>query len=978
MDKTISKKQVWYQSDFSIPNREKIVESLPNSLAKIAELFPNRVALLCDEQSYSFTDLVNRVAGLADEINAFADGYGPVALVQSIGFDSIAAWFACALSGRPFLLLEPDHPPKRLREIIEHANCSLVLMDHKTSLILLNLSHVKILISDGRKGILKLDAGLRPTEPTMIFPTSGSTGKPKLVTYSAVTILVKVHGSIQLMKVPDSAKVLIAGSHGNYGFLHHALVFLLSGGTICLEDVKARGFSVILQAINQLGARHVRFTPSMFRKFAALPQAKETLRLLDAVRFSGEPLLMNDIRLAHSVLKPECLIQNIYGSTESALFIWSSAIEKINFTESTVPIGKIYPLSSYSIRTLEDIGDDTTGELLIRSKFHALGDLQDGIINGERFLFSEDFKEERIYSTGDIVRSLPDGNLIHLGRSERMVKVRGNRVFLTEVENQLRNLPGVTGAVVVDSQIREDIMLFGFITTDSVQTSENVLLALSGILPDFMIPRSIICLSEIPLMPGGKVDYIALKAKIPQFDNETYSDTGHQDNYRRLIQLWDSILWNGAHKQNADFLALGGDSLSFMILVVEVERIFEKKLDIEEFRAKSTLGNLAELLGIQRLSIDPKIRESLQVRLLLPSLKPSKGIALGIPGYWGSTHAFPFRQAGLFDDYDIWVADFIVNKGSLSQNKRWWRVANELVEGIQKGEIPLPRIIFGYSFGGGLAWLISRLLARIVQFPIFVVMVDAIPLHRLKPYRNNQLKKALELVSTEQAPPTLHIQREPLSDVWFGVGSTNEWESSDNIQSIVHLPTVDHLEMARWNILALASDAVTNFLNQKPSSNPWKPSLPPPTSFGVQIHNAINGDPTLLKLVTNEFIKHPEKASLNQLITLVIFLHFNHEDKMSKQLIRNSMDKWGNYVTVQYLFRRIQRELDLLLSDKIPPFYPMSIISIEASLGKKPKEYVTFTSHQKRLFIMAYDVFLALLAAFWSRFKRMLLNIPKQ
>ncbi|MFM8360265.1 MAG: hypothetical protein ACKOET_17085, partial [Verrucomicrobiota bacterium] len=63
------------------------------------------------------------------DVHARAAGF----LVPSAGLDSVASWFACALAGRAFLLLEPDHPPARLRELIELAACPLVLGDPKTS-----------------------------------------------------------------------------------------------------------------------------------------------------------------------------------------------------------------------------------------------------------------------------------------------------------------------------------------------------------------------------------------------------------------------------------------------------------------------------------------------------------------------------------------------------------------------------------------------------------------------------------------------------------------------------------------------------------------------------------------------------------------------------------------------------------------------------------------------------------------------------
>lgn len=962
---------IWHKSIFSPPNPEQICKSLSDSLAHVASLWPDSPAVLCDGETYSFHDLASRAAGLAEEINEAANASGPIALVQSVGIDAIAGWFACAHSGRPFLLLEPDHPPARLLELIETAKCVLVLGDHTTSEILMNLPTVKVLISDGRKGTLQQGHGLSPDDPAMIFPTSGSTGSPKLITYSTTTMQVKVQSSIAQMRVPNGASVLIAGSHGNYGFLHHALVFLLTGGAICFADIKAGGFAAVLHAIKNLGARHARFTPSMFRKLAALPQANETLTLLEGVRFSGEPLLAEDLTLAQSILKPECLIQNVYGSTESALFIWSSSHDKLNAGEPTAPIGWIYPLASYSIQPLEDeVGNENTGELLIRSAFHALGDLKEGVIDQERFPLLKKSKDERIYATGDIVRQLPDGSLIHLGRIGRMVKIRGHRVFLNEVENYLRTIPGVTGSAVVERQERDGIVLYGFITTDTANTKIDMARDwLAERLPDFMIPKCIETVKEIPLLQGGKVDYAVLLAHIPKGHDETKSVSLIKGEVNRLAQLWDSILWVGAHEHDADFLALGGDSLSLMVLSAEVERIFGKHLPLEEFRANSTFRNLADILDIETPDIISEKEEKLQARLFWSSTQPSQGIALAMPGFGGWAPALPFKKAGLFIDHDLWVADFHINKGSILHAQRWWKAALEIVEGIKKGTIPPPRIIFGFSIGGGLAWLVAHLLAGTDQCPSFVVMVDAPPLHRLRSFRNRALRKALNRVTEIPPPPVLHIRRAPLPEFAVGGGSTNGWELKDNIQMVIDLPTVSHNETANWNMLSLATDAVKLFINHKYTNKPWLPTLPHPDMLGVQIYHAINGNKTSQNNVMDEFSKVPDRFNAEELITLSCAMYIKNDIEKAKELIIFAVYKSPNSKTAQYVYRRMQRNINKLVSDNIPDFYPRSISSIERSLANSKNKIDHGTPRSIQLFLLAYDVLCSIIAAGWARWK---------
>lgn len=961
----MNKELYWQNSTFSPPEINTIYQTLPGALAEIALKWPDSPAVITEGKMYTFRRLACRAAGLAEEINEAGFPPGPVALIQKAGLDAIAAWFACSLASRPFLLPEPDYPTARLIDLIKRTGCVFALVDYSTSHLLVDSPKIRRLISDGRSVELLPNKGLHPEEPAMLFPTSGSTGTPKLITYATTTIQVKVQSSIQLMRVPQGARVLIAGSHGNYGFLHHALVFLLSGNAVCLEDVKVSGFNAIFHAIHHLGVRHIRFTPSLFRELAVLPKAQQALRLLDAVRFSGEPLLRTDLQLAQSVLSPECLIQNIYGSTESSLFIWSNTDKNLQDDSPTVPIGRIYPLSSFAIRPLNDADEnDSRGELLIRSHYHALGDFHDGIIDKERFPVHDGSTDERIYATGDVVQLLPDGNMIHLGRLGRMVKIRGNRVFLTEVEHQLHSLPDVTGAAVVDRVEQNQLVLYGFVTTESTDSMPRDLRAeLAAKLPDFMIPVEIKMISRIPLLNGGKVDYQALISLIPTFDSTDPSETIVTD-FDRLIQLWESVLWKGAHTYISDFFSLGGDSLRFMVLMAEVEKYFGVNLRAEELRSNCTLQTLADILGIETTAVTPVIRyKSLEARLYRSAMNFSKGIALAMPGIGGLSNAFPFHKAGFFQDHDMWVVEFPIHKGNMLQENRWSIATLEIVQGIREGILPTPRVVFGFSFDGGLAWLVGRLLAGLPQCPNYVVMVDAPPLHRRSRFMYHPLRKALKTNSAEKLPPVLHLCRAPLVRVLANRIHTREWSQKDGILCQVDLPTVDHLDMKNWEILALAKEAVVAFLNAKEVAFEWKSVVQPPDVLGCAIFYAFHGDRISLQHVLDKVSEGTDITGKTYLQHLVVLMYTMNEPAKSEELCRLAVQKWPDSEKVRFLHRRIRRDVGLLFSGDVPTIYPRGIIEIENNLASRRYNSVTPKSLPVRFLFLAYDVSLALLAA---------------
>lgn len=966
----VSDNLVWHPSDFTPPEWQSVCETLPQSLEKASKKWPERPAIAMDDQTWSYADLASRAAGIASQIEAAAHAPGPIALVQSVGFDAIASWFACALAGRAFLLLEPDHPTTRLCQLIETAGCSLVLCDQGTEASLSGLPNLNLLLPDDSHAVLQGDRGLKAIDPSMIFPTSGSTGTPKLVTYSAITLQAKAQSSKRLMQVPEGARVVIAGSHGNYGFLHHAFVFLLSGGTLCLADLKTGGFGAVLRAIEFNGALHARFTPSMFRKLAALPQASAALRKLDAVRFSGEPLLSSDLQLAQSSLKPESLIQNVYGSTESALFIWSSSDSQAPSSAGlTVPMGRLYPLASWAIVPLRDNEKDTcTGELVIRSAFHALGDFQDGQIDQTRFPLWHVNSHERLYFTGDIVRSQPDGYLIHLGRSGRMVKLRGHRVFLAEIEQHLRALHGVTEAVVIERVEDGSSVLYGFITADTGQPLRlDPCKQLAERLPDYMVPRTVLEVPHIHLLPGGKVDHQKLVAQLPEWKNDELDKQPTNEDACRLIEVWDSVLWPGAHTHDSDFLALGGDSLKLMALSLEIERVFGRSMPLDDFLADSTLHNLAALLDIEwGISAEPE-HKGLRFRRVWPGRQPSKGIALAMPGWNGKAVAVPFGRAGLFRDYDLWAADFDFDGGTMRDSQRWWQAAQAIVERIRSGSVPAPQLIFGYSFGGGLAWLVSRLLAGTPQCPRFVVMVDSAPLHRLRSFRPNRAVRALSRIASSKSPITLHIKRTPLSGSSIVAGSTTLWRDSDQINMRINLPTIDHLEMVQRDMLALAADGVQAFLSGQCSEISVHEHVS--GLKGSRLHHLLSGQG---KPTTQELEKLLDNASVtclngDQLLTLMRLNMLHGKQERAPILIETAVRCTPQSRFMQYAQRRLERDTSFLCPSDMPNFLPASLAAVDMALAMPEASTISPAPKPLRLVCLAYDIGCAVLKAHFRR-----------
>lgn len=463
------------------------------------------------EVSYAeLEDLVARRAGALSALGL--PPHSRVGLVATRGLDTYVSYLAVLSQGHAVVPLGADNPvPYHLR-IAGLAGLAAAFVPSDTHAELASVLPTAVLAADA-SGVPADPVPAVPEDTAYVLFTSGSTGTPKGVPIR--------HGSVcsYLDHVVPEYEVGV-GSRLSHTF---ALTFdpsvfdLFAAWTTGATLVVPRGRELLSPPAYVRSRRlsHWFSVPSLaaFARRAGrlVPDSMPELR---HSKFIGEPLTLELARLWHSAA-PASRVDNVYGPTELTIACTGYRLprdpdEWPRTANGTVPIGRLYP------RLEAEVVD---GELCVRGAQRFAGYL-DPSADAGRFLRAgtgrplrpgEQVASDDWYRTGDRVRDI-GGEWLHLGRSDRQVKVSGYRVELMDVEAAIRGHPAVDDAAVVavPDGVSGNLVLFAVVCGDQDRCADLAAF-LGERFPPYTIPSRFAWMPDLPVNASGKTDYPALR-----------------------------------------------------------------------------------------------------------------------------------------------------------------------------------------------------------------------------------------------------------------------------------------------------------------------------------------------------------------------------------------------------------------------------------------------------------------------------------
>ncbi|ABQ26530.1 amino acid adenylation domain-containing protein [Geotalea uraniireducens] len=516
---------------------------LQHLLEHSARKYPDNVAVVFKEKSVTYSELEQQSNDLARKLQQSGIKKGDrVGIMLSKSIETIVSLFGILKSGAIYVPIDPSAPVNRITYIIKHCgiecliasspNLNTLLSDSEeqmsvTKAIVVGKDHdesrhLNILaeclpfyqVSDNGDSEFQ-SVEMSDSSPAYILHTSGSTGNPKGVAISHLNALTFVEMAARFFKISETDRFC------NHAPLHFDLsvfdifVAVKCGAAIVLLPELLSTFPVKLSEF--IAKEQITIWNSVSSVLTMLADKgmleRHSFDALRIVHFSGDIMPAKYLRVLTKHMGNASFF-NIYGQTEANSSMFYPIGELPDDDAWRIPIGRPFP--NFEVFALNDAGEVISrvgedGELYVGSSTVALGYWGEEWMTGDKFVPDPRYPVSRkiVYKTGDLVRIDGHGNYVFSGRKDNMVKSRGYRIELEEIETVLSSHPEIMAAVVLpipDELVGNRIVAVIVPMSNRTVGKEDVVRHCATRLPKYMMPEIMEFRDSLPMTSSGKID----------------------------------------------------------------------------------------------------------------------------------------------------------------------------------------------------------------------------------------------------------------------------------------------------------------------------------------------------------------------------------------------------------------------------------------------------------------------------------------
>jgi len=559
-----------------------------------------------NEVALSYGDLNQAANGFAERLLQEQVRPGDtVGLLGKTSPEFLAAILGILKVGAAYVPLDPAFPAARLQRMLADANTQhlFVHADVAPAFDQPSFAIHTLQLERGNKSFANPEIEVAAEFPAYVMFTSGSTGVPKgvVIPHRAVTRL--VFNQSPLVLQPGQRVAQLA----NLAFdatTYELWLPLVHGGTmVCLTREDSTDPARLAAQLAHYQIDSMFITTALFNR--VVTQAPDAFAQVGHVLFGGEAI-DETMALTAVASNPQTRFFHVYGPTECTTFATQYAFHEAGDIETPIPIGKPIGNTTAFILdgNLQPVPRGADGELYLGGPGVALGYVNQPELSQERFIPSP-FPEictGTLYKTGDVVHWQETGNIRFVGRRDHQVKIRGFRIEPDEITAHLKRLPQVADALVTVFEKDGEKDLAAYVVMNAESEWQPTLLReqLSEQLSPYMLPKSWIHLTTMPLGPTGKIDRKALPAADPNHrlrQERKIPPRNHTE--QRVAQMFQTLLGENDLGIHEDFFLLGGHSLLATQVVSQIRADFGVSLNLRTFFQGPTIAQLAAAIDAQ-------------------------------------------------------------------------------------------------------------------------------------------------------------------------------------------------------------------------------------------------------------------------------------------------------------------------------------------------------------------------------------------
>ncbi|QNU66238.1 AMP-binding protein [Ruminiclostridium herbifermentans] len=549
-------------------------ESINSLFSKICINYPAKKALVYRDTYITYDELNNKSELVAKWLLKKDVKNGDViGIICKSPLNIAIAVIAILKVGAVHLIIDSQLPLNRVEKM--SSDCDVVFSLTDEEAYEQNMKAYNIIETQREND----DTALLPNLPhnnccddVYVVYTSGTTGTPKGIRIKCKSLINFIIWRNREYSINSEDSILQMLSPSSFdGYLISFYSALLSGATlVCLDKNERADFDKLNKILIKNDVTNMSTNPTFIMNIIACGYTKLFSGFKSIIMGGGhiDSLIVTTL----NKLYPDIKLYNEYGPSECCMAVTSHRVmgkDDRNIIGRAIDNTFIFVINKRE----KHLPPGFIGEICIGGICLADGYIKDSELSAQKFVYHQKL-DEMIYKTGDFGYLTESGELVFINRKDRLVKINGYRIDLSEIENALTMMKQIKKAIVIAAS---NAQLHAYIMLDQNETEMNldtIYEHLMNLLPAYMIPSKVFQFNDIYLTSSGKPDINKIKKRsveVTRRINDKEITESQKYIISTIISIWKDTLGLDNIKSSDNFFEIGGNSLKAIKAIAELE-----------------------------------------------------------------------------------------------------------------------------------------------------------------------------------------------------------------------------------------------------------------------------------------------------------------------------------------------------------------------------------------------------------------------